>query len=147
MGKVIGSAIAGYVVTFIMVFVLLTVSWQIVGIDGAFQPGVWDVTGLWLVLMLVSALVAGIVGGYVTALITADPRAVKWLLGIVVVFGIVFAIPVLMGMGPDAPLPRPDDLAMFDAMQNGKQPAWVALLNPVFGVAGVLLGARLRSGK
>ncbi len=147
MGKVIGSAIAGYVVTFIMVFVLLTVSWQIVGIDGAFQPGVWDVTGLWLVLMLVSALVAGIAGGYVTALITADPRGVKWLLGIVVVLGIVSAIPVLMGMGPDAPLPRPDDLAMFDAMQNGKQPAWVALLNPVFGVAGVLLGARLRSGK
>jgi len=147
MGKVIGSAIAGYVVSFIMVFVLMTVSWQIVGADGAFQPGVWEVTGLWLVLLLVSALVAGIAGGYVTVLITADPRGVKWLIGIVVVLGIVSAIPVLMGMGGDAPLPRPDDLAMFDAMQNGKQPGWVALLNPVFGVAGVLLGARLRTDK
>jgi len=36
---------------------------------------------------------------------------------------------------------------MFDAMSNGKQPAWVAVLNPVLGVIGVLVGVRMHAGR
>jgi hypothetical protein len=35
---------------------------------------------------------------------------------------------------------------MFDAMSNAIQPVWVALLNPLLGAVGVLIGARMRSG-
>ena len=147
MAKVIGSAVVGYIVIFILVFLLMTASWYAVGAQGAFQPGVWDVTPVWLGLMLASALVAAVVGGYVTAMVTPDSRGPKILIGIVVVLGLLFALPVLMGSGPVAALPRPDELPMFEAMQNGKQPAWVALLNPVLGAVGVLIGSRLRPGR
>lgn len=147
MGRVIGSAVTGYVVTFAMVFVLMTLAWFTVGADGAFLPGVWDVTPLWLALLLAGALAAAIAGGYVTATMTSDPRAPRILIGIIVVLGIVFALPVLMSDATTARLPRSDTLAMFDAMTNGKQPAWVAVLNPVLGVIGVLVGARIRAGR
>ena len=145
MAKVIGSAVLGYVVTFAAVLGLMSAACFAVGIDGAFLPGVWDVTPTWLALMLAAAVVAGAAGGYVTAMATSDPRGPKWLVGIVVVLGVLFALPVLAGSGVTAPLPRPDALSMFNAMQNGRQPSWVVLLNPVLGAAGVLFGARLRS--
>ncbi len=36
------------------------------------------------------------------------------------------------------------DVSNLEAMQNAVQPLWVAILNPVLGVVGVLLGAGLR---
>ncbi len=143
MGKVIGSAVTGYLVTFAMVFVLMSLAWFVVGAEGAFHPGVWDVSTVWLGLMLAAALVAAMAGGYVTSMMTADPRGPRILIGIIIVLGIFFAMPVLMDDGTVASLPRPDTLGMFDAMTNGKQPTWVALLNPVLGVIGVIIGARL----
>ena len=35
----------------------------------------------------------------------------------------------------------------FAAMQQGKQPSWVALVNPFVGVIGVLLESKLRVGR
>jgi hypothetical protein len=141
--RIIGSAIIGYIVIFVLVIVLMTASWFAVGIDGVFLPGVWDVTPTWLVLLLAAAIVAAVVGGYVSAMITPDRRGPLALVVIVVVLGIFFALPVLLD--PGAPLPsRPDGLPMLEAMQNGRQPAWVALLNPVLGAIGVMIGAKLR---
>ncbi|QQS48999.1 MAG: hypothetical protein IPM66_10425 [Acidobacteriota bacterium] len=147
MAKAIGSAVAGYIVIFILVFLLMTAAWYAVGAQGAFKQGVWDVTPMWLGLMLTAGLLAAIIGGYVTALITSDSRGWKILAGIVIVLGVIFALPVLMGSMPEAPLPRPDNLPMFEAMQNGRQPAWVAIINPVVGAIGVMIGSRLRSGR
>ncbi len=144
MGRVIGSVVAGYVAIFVAVFVLMTLAWMALGPAGSFQPGSWDVTGTWIVVSVVVGLVAAIVGGYVCALIAKDPRGPKALVGVVVVLGILFAIPVLTGGADVAAGPRPDVVPMMDAMQQAKQPAWVALLNPVLGAIGVLIGARLR---
>jgi hypothetical protein len=142
--KVIGSAVAGYIVIFAAVFGLMSGAWFAVGVDGTFLPGVWDVTATWLVLMLAAAVIAAVLGGYVTALF-GDSRGPLGLMGIVFVLGIALALPDLLGPGMARPAVRPDVLPMFEAMQYGKQPAWVALLNPVLGAVGVLLGARLRA--
>lgn len=147
MAKAIGIAVVGYIIISILIFILLTGAWYAVGVNGAFQPGVWDVTPTWLGLMIVSSLVAAIMGGYVTSMMTSDSRAPKILAGLLLVLGLLMAIPILMGSGPTAPLPRPDTLPMFEAMSNGKQPSWLALLNPILGAVGVMVGSRLRSGK
>ncbi len=147
MAKAIGIAVVGYIIISILIFILLTGAWYAVGVNGAFQPGVWDVTPTWLGLMIVSSLVAAIMGGYVTSMMTSDSRAPKILAGLLLVLGLLMAIPILTGSGPTAPLPRPDTLPMFEAMSNGKQPSWLALLNPILGAVGVMVGSRLRSGK
>jgi len=144
MGRVIGSVIAGYVAIFAAVFVLMTLAWMGLGPAGSFQPGTWEVTSTWIVVSVVVGLVGAIAGGYVCALVAKDPRGPKALVGVVVVLGILFAIPVLTGGGPAVLGPRPDAVSMMDAMQRAQQPAWVALLNPILGAIGVLVGARVR---
>jgi hypothetical protein len=146
MGKAIGSALAGYVVMFIAVFVLMTLSWYAVGAEGAFKPGIWEVTPLWNVLLVGAGLLAAWLGGFTTSRLSKDKRAWQILIGIVLVLGIGMALPALTGNTPAAPLPRPEALPMFEAMQNGQQPAWVALLNPIIGAVGAWLGARRRAG-
>ena len=144
MGKVIGSVVLGYVVMVIMVFVLMSLVWMVVGASGAFQAGSWDVSAGWIVGSIIVGLVAAIAGGYVCALVAKDPRGPKALLVVVVVLGILFAIPALTGGGEVPTIPRTDTISMMDAMQNIQQPVWVALLNPIIGAIGVFIGARLR---
>lgn len=144
MGRVIGAVIGGYVVMFIWVFALSTAAWFGLGPSGAFLPGSWEPSVLWLAINIVVGLTGGIAGGYSCALIAkGDHRGPKGLIGLVVVLGILFAIPVIMGPAVE-PGPRPDSLAMTDAMMKIRMPIWIALLNPVLGAVGVLLGAGFR---
>ncbi len=147
MGRLVGSVIAGYVTMVIGVFILFSAAYMALGAPGVFRPGSWDPSLGWIVLSIVIGVVAAVAGGYVCAAIAKDPRGPKYLVGVVLVLGIVFALPVLTGGGEVATTARPDTVPMFDAMSNAKQPAWVALLNPILGVIGVLIGARLHKGQ
>ena len=51
--------------------------------------------------------------------------------------------PVLMAAATPVET-RTGEVGNLDAMMKAKQPAWVAVANPFLGLAGVLLGARLR---
>jgi hypothetical protein len=144
MGRIIGSVVAGYVVMFVTVFLLMTAAWLVMGAKGAFEPGSWQITFAWIGVSVVVSLAAAFAGGRTCAAIAKDPRGPTYLMGLVFVLGVVFAIPVLTA-APDAMSalgPRPEELPMMDAMSRAQQPVWIALLNPVLGVAGVWLGAR-----
>ena len=142
MGRAIGSAVVGYIVDFFAMFGLMTAAWFAVENERAFRPGVWEVTVLWLALLLAASFVSGLVGGTVAKKIDASGRGGKILAGLIVVLGIVFALPILTGSVPVPELPRPDQLPMFEAMGKGQQPTWSALLIPLLGAAGALLGGR-----
>ncbi len=142
MGRLIGSVVLGYVVIFAAVFILMSGAWFAVGADRALQPGTWDISGLWVGISIVVGLVAGVAAGYVCAVVARDPRGPLWLIGLVVVLGVVLA--VMMGGKEVAAGPRPDDVTLFEAVSNSIQPVWMAYLNPVLGAVGVFVGARLR---
>jgi len=144
MGRKIGSVVAGYATMFAGVFVLMTLFWTLLGANGAFRPGSWEVTGTWVALLLGAGVVAAVAGGYVAAAVAKDVSAGTWLAGLVFVLGVSMAIPVLTAGAPADLGPRPDQLPMFEAMGKGQQPAWSALLNPVIGALGSIFGARLR---
>jgi hypothetical protein len=144
MARLIGGIIAGYLAYFLVVFILMSVAWLLLGANGAFRPGVWDVTVMWSALMVLASLLAGLTAGFGVGRIAKDERTPLALAGFVLLMGLVLAWPVISGAAPAAPTPRPEQLPMFDAMAQGQAPLWVALLNPVLGTAGVLLGARGR---
>ena len=144
MGRIIGSVVVGYIVMFVTVFLLMTAAWLVMGAEGAFEPGSWQITLAWIGVSILVSLAAAFAGGRACAAIAKDPRGPTYLMGLVFVLGVVFAIPVLTA-APDAMSalgPRPDEIPMMDAMSRAQQPVWIALLNPVLGVAGVWLGAR-----
>lgn len=144
MGRMIGSVIAGYVVMFALLFIVFSMAYLALGVNRVFQPGSWSPAGSWIALTIAVGLVAAVIGGYLCAAIARDYRGPLGLVGLVIVLGLLSAIPAVTGGDPAATTPRPETVSMFEAMSNAAQPAWVAFLNPVLGAVGVLAGARMR---
>lgn len=61
------------------------------------------------------------------------------LMALVLVLGVYLAL----ANPPAAEGIRPPVVDMADAMNSARQPAWLAWLNPVIGIAGAFAGSRL----
>ncbi len=143
MARKILGVIVGYVVMALLVFLTFSVAYLAMGANHAFKPGTYNVSLRWTALSFVLSLIAAIVGGYTCALIARSTRAAQVLAGIVLVLGIIIAIPALTG-SDTRPNTRPADVPNMQAMQSARTPGWVAILNPIVGVVGVLVGASIR---
>lgn len=143
MGKVIGGAVAGYVVMFLVVFLLMTVGWMALGATGSFQPGSWETSAVWMAVTLVVDVLAALAGGYACALIAKRPLGPQVLAGLVLVLGVLMSIPVFTA-DTSALGPRPDVVTMMDAMSKAQQPLWLVIANPILGAVFALVGGRLR---
>lgn len=140
--RTIGGVILGYLTMAVLVFATFTVAYVAMGAEGAFEPGSYQVTPLWLVTSFVLGFLAALTGGLICAGVARSPKAPLVLAGIVLALGLLLAIPALTASNEVKP--REGAVGNFDAMQNAQQPGWVALLTPVLGAAGVFLGGRLR---
>jgi hypothetical protein len=140
MGRTVASVIVGYLAMFAVVFLSLSLAYLTMGQERVFQPGSYDVSAAWLAVMFAVSLAAALAGGFVCASIATSPKAPVALAVVVVVLGILSAIPALMPL--PAPQPRQGDVGNIEAMNNARQPAWVALLLPVIGAGGAIAGAK-----
>lgn len=143
--KTLGGVVLGYLMMVAFVFLSFSLAYVLMGADRAFRPGAYDVTYLWILTSFVLALAGAILGGYVCEAIARDERAPKLLAVLVLVLGFAFAVPVLTTTSPSPP--REGAVSNTVAMQNAQQPPWVALLNPLLGAIGVLIGAGAKSGR
>lgn len=141
--RAIGSVILGYLAMAVTVFVSFSIAYLLMGTEGAFQPGSYDVSVLWIVVSIVLSFAAAVLGGFVCVTVAKGPTPPKVLAGIVLVLGLALAVPALT-QGDNESLSRPENVGNVEAMQNANQPTWIALLNPFIGAAGVLVGARRR---
>lgn len=147
MGRIIGSVIVGYITMAVGVFVLFSAAYVLLGAGASFRPGSWDVSAEWITVSIAVGIVAALAGGYIAAVIARSPTGPRSLAVVVLILGLLVALPVLLGTGETATGPRPESVGLFNAMQNAQQPTWIALLNPLLGALGVMIGARLkRSG-
>ncbi len=147
MGRVIGSVILGYIAMFMAVFVGMSAAWAALGPGGSFKPGSWDVSFVWVLVTVCVGFAAAVVGGLTSAAIAKDARGPKALAVVVVLLGLAFAIPVLTTAVNVAELGvRPETVPMMEAMTKAQSPKWLALLNPLLGAVGVMIGAGLRKG-
>ena len=136
------GAIAGYVVMVFFIFLTFSAAYLAMGADRAFSPGGYDVSMVWIIVSFVLAFIAAVVGGYVAALIGKSAIAVKILAGIVLVLGLLTA--VMVAVSPKPADVRAADTPNMEAMTKAQTPLWVAILNPLVGIAGVLVGGNLR---
>jgi hypothetical protein len=138
LGVIVGSVVMG-----LLFSLTFSVAYLALGANQAFKPGTYNASLRWTAFSFVVALVAAIVGGYTCALIARSTRAAQVLAGLALVWGIVVAIPTLTG-SDTRPNTRPANVSIMQAMQNARTPAWVAVLNPIVGAVGVLVGASIR---
>jgi len=142
MGRVLGAVIAGYVTMVVVVFASFSAAYLLMGTERAFEAGSYGVSRLWLLTSLALSLVAALAGGRVCARIGGTSRAVPVLAGMVVVLGLVMAVPALQAPGDPAAMERSGDVGNFAAMQKAQQPHWMTLTLPALGAAGGLRGGR-----
>ena len=146
MFKKVLAVIVGYLVMFAFVFITFTVAYLILGTEGSFQPGTYEISAAWIIVSILLSIVAAILGGWVAMAIAKNRKVALALAGVVIVLGFVTAIPMLSGTD-DRPLMRESDVGSMEAMQYARQPTWMLILNPFLGAFGVLIGARMYRGR
>lgn len=111
--------------------------------DQLLHPGTFHATAIVNTAAIFIGLLAATSGGVVCTRI-GGPRPA------LVLAAIVFALGAAMGvqnqMKPD-PGARPIDMPLMDVIAKAKEPTWIAVINPVLGAAGVMLGSRLARAK
>ena len=140
--KIIG-VIVGYIVMALFVFLTFTAAYLALGTEQAFKPGNYNVSLRWIAISTVLGLIAAIIGGFVCALISKSSRACQVLAGLVLVLGLLVAIPALT-TNDVRPNVRAKEVPNLEAMRYARTPKWVALLTPIVGAVGVLVGAGIR---
>lgn len=135
------GGIAGYIVMFIFIFATFTALYLMLGADRAFVPGSYQVSMMWIAISTILGLIAAVAGGYVAALVGKGQTAVKVLVAIVLVMGILTLLAVLMS--PAAADVRAADVPNLEAMSKAQTPLWAAIMNPILGIVGALIGGRL----
>jgi hypothetical protein len=143
MGRAVISVVVGYVAMFAAIFLAFSGLYLLLGQDLSFRPGSYEPSVLWTVASFALGAGAAVLGGYVCARIARAATPPKVLAGVVLVVGLLSAIPVLTAAATPAEA-RTGEVGNLEAMMRAKQPAWVAVANPFVGLVGVLLGARLR---
>jgi hypothetical protein len=141
--RAIGSVVVGYVAMFATIFLTFSGLYLLLGQDLSFRPGSYEPSALWTAASFVLGAGAAVLGGVVCGWVARSATPPKVLAGVVLVIGLLSAIPVLTAASAPAQA-RTGEVGNLDAMTRAKQPAWVAVANPFVGLAGVLLGGRLR---
>ncbi len=144
MKRQIAGAVAGYLAMVVCIIASFSAAFPLLGMDRLFRPGTYEASTLWITLSFVLGLGGAIVGGFVAAAVGRAPRAVHILAVLVLTFGVLSAVAAMTADHPRGGARGPE-ATMATAMSNARQPAWVALLNPLLGVVGVLIGGRRRS--
>ena len=114
------------------------------GLDEAFEPGSYRPSSEWIAISFVLGFLAAILGGFVCAAISRDAGGPNLLAAAVLVLGLVSAGFTLWQIVDEPESLRPAGVEITEAARHAQQPAWVAFVNPFIGVAGILLGCRLR---
>ena len=141
--KAVLAVVAGYLTMAIAVAALSLGLFVLLGPDRAFQPGNYEVSTVWVITCFALSLVSAIGGGFICRRISGG-GAVRALAVLVVVLGVLFALPALNPANDPRPLVRPPDTPSLVAVTNSRQPPWAAVAFPIVGAIGVLIGGRGR---
>jgi hypothetical protein len=144
--RAIGAVILGYLVMFVIVFVSFTIAYALLKADGSFKPGTYEVSTVWIAVTTALGLIAAIAGGWLCALIARGGKAPIALAIVVLVLGGLASISAFQPPDEDAPTERTAEVGNWEAMMYARTPPIAALLNPVVGVVGIMIGARLKGG-
>ena len=105
------GVVLGYVAMFAFVFISFTVLYLILGADGSFESGTYEVSIVWVIISFILGLAAAVLGGYLCVLFLKNNKAVLVLAALVLIFGIAMAIPALGESADDVYEMRKNDVS------------------------------------
>ena len=142
MSRVSVAMVVGYVSTLVFLSIGLSLAYAFLGTEAVFQPESFRPSGLWTSVLFGVGFVAAAFGAIIAGRTAPGTKAPLMLADVVFVLGLLLVIPAMMATG-DQSVPRTGDLSLIEAFMQGRQPVWVALINPMVQKVGVYFGAWL----
>ena len=144
MARAIIGVIVGYVVMFILNFLGFVTLYAVIGPDQAFEPGRYLASNKWIAISFVIIFITGIIAGLVCAAIAKGGKAPFALAIVVIVLGLLLAIPAMMKAQANAKLVRGGNVPQMEAAQKAYWPTWTPFTFPIISAIGVLIGGKLK---
>jgi fatty acid desaturase len=137
------GVILGYILMSILQIIAFMSIYSMMGADWSFRPGTYEASTAWTAMQFTVVLVTAVIAGFVCAAVAKGGKAPLALAGLVLVLGFALGV-ATMTMRPDAHEARAGNVSNMDAANKARHPAWVILLGPIIGAAGVLIGGKLK---
>ena len=144
MARAIIGVIVGYVVMFILNFLGFVTLYAVIGPDQAFEPGLYLASNKWIAISFVIIFITGTIAGLVCAAIAKGGKAPFALAIVVIVLGLLLAIPAIMKAQANAKLVRGGNVPQMEAAQKAYWPTWTPFTFPIISAIGVLIGGKLK---
>jgi hypothetical protein len=144
MARSIIGVIVGYVTMFVLNFAAFVGLYALVGPNNAFKPHKYLASNRWMAMSLVVLIVTGIIAGLICAAIARGGRAPLALAVVVIVLGLLLAVPAVMKARANADLIRMGDVPSMEAAQKAYWPIWTPFAFPFISAVGVIIGGKLK---
>ena len=144
MGRSVVAVIVAYISMFILNLLVFVGLYSFVGPSQAFKPASYLASNRWIAMSFVAIIITAIIAGLICAAIARGGRAPLALAIVVLVIGLVLAIPSVMKHRANEHMVRAGDVPSMEAAQKAYWPVWVPFLFPFVSAAGALVGSRLK---
>jgi hypothetical protein len=144
MARSIIGVIVGYVVMFILNFIGFVCLYAVIGPGQAFRAHSYLASNRWIAITAVIIFITGAIAGLICAAIARGGKAPLALALLVVVLGVLLAIPALAKARANAGMVRPAEITQMEAAQNAYWPNWAPFTFPFISAIGVLVGGKLK---
>ncbi len=143
MARTIIGVIVGYVLMFILNFFGFVTLYTVIGPDNAFKPRLYLASNRWIAISLVIILVTGAIAGFIAGAIGKGRRTTFALALVVIILGVLLAIPAVFKARANEKLVRVGDVPQMEAAAKAYWPIWCPFAFPFISAVGVLVGGRL----
>ena len=144
MGRSVIAVIVAYILMFILNFLAFVGLYALVGPAQAFKPASYLASNRWIAMSFVAIFITAIIAGLICAAIARNGRAPLVLVIVILVIGLVLAIPAVMKHRANEHMVRVGDVPSMEAAQKAHWPVWTPFVFPFISAAGALVGARLK---
>jgi magnesium-transporting ATPase (P-type) len=144
MARSIIGVIVGYIGMFILNFCVFVGLYMLVGPNNAFKPHRYLASSRWIAMSFAATFVTAIIAGLICAAIAKGAKAPLVLALVVIVLGLLLAIPSVMKARANADLIRMGDVPSMEAAQKAYWPIWVPFTFPITSAIGVIIGGKLK---
>ena len=138
------AVIVSYISMFVLNFLGFVGLYAVVGPRHAFRPRLYLASNRWIVMGVAVMIVSGIIAGLLCAAIARGRKATLALAGLILVVGLLLAIPAVMKSRANAGMVRAGDVSSMEAMEKASWPVWAPLVFPFVSAVGAIVGGKLK---
>lgn len=138
------AVIVSYIAMFVLNLLGFVGLYAIVGPGHAFKPGLYVASNRWFVMAVAVMFVSGIIAGLICAAIARGRKATLALAGLILVVGLLLAIPAITKSRANAELVRVGDVPTMEAMEKASWPVWAPFVFPFVSALGAVVGGKLK---